>query len=409
MTMRMLSRILTLTGALTFAAGAQALTVPLNRSLLSADTYQRLSSAQHMIESGEYDNALTRLNSLVSRVQADGYEYAVTLQNIAYVYISRGDFNAALPYMNRAMRENAMPPSAQRQLVLDLGKLYARVGQYSEAQRVMNVYLKAESNPPADADMLIATVDAKLGQCHSALPYAKRATDKNGAAPESWYQLWIACAYGTKQYNSAVDGLYAALERWPDKADYWRQLGQTYAQNGDDDKALGVFALMYRQGLAQSEQDYLNLVSLYMHNNEPYEAANVLQKGLDAGTVAANEGNYDLLAATWLDAKEYEKAITSLGQAAKYAKTGDAYLKQAQLYQQSHEWFSVVKATQRALQKGSLRRPGRAWLLQGVAQAENKQYPEAATALKEASKYEDVRGEAEAWLRFVNARAGQSF
>lgn len=407
--MRSLIRILLATGLLASATIAQAVTVPLSRGLLSTDTYQRLSSVQHMIETGQYDDALNRLNSLLPRVQSNSYEYAVTLQNIAYVYISRGDFNSALPYMNRAMRENAMPPSAQRQLVLDLAKLYARTGQYSDAQRIMGVYIKAEANPPADADMLAATVDAKLGQCRSALPYAKRAVQNNAEAPESWYQLWIACAYSVKQYSAAVDGLYAALERWPDKSDYWRQLGQTYAQNGDNDKALGVFALMYRQGLAQNEQDYLNLVSLYMQNNEPYEAAGVLQKGLDAGIVTANESNYDLLAATWLDAKEYDKAITTLGQAAKYAKTGDAYLKQAQLYQQSHEWFSVIRATQRALQKGSLQRPGRAWLLQGIAQAENKQYPEAATALKEASKYEDVRGEAETWLRYVNTRAGQGF
>ncbi|HET7396376.1 MAG TPA: tetratricopeptide repeat protein [Gammaproteobacteria bacterium] len=409
MSMRTLIRILILSCLLATAAVAQAVTVPLNQGLLSSDTYQRLNSAQHLIASGQYDDALTRLNSLAPRVQSNSYEYAVTLQNIAYVYISRGDFNSALPYMNRAMRENAMPPAAQRQLVLDLGKLYARAGQYSDAQRVMGVYLKAESNPPPDADMLIALTDAKLGQCRSALPYAKRALENNSTAPESWYQLWIACAYTAKQYNSAIDGLYAALGRWPDNANYWRQLGQTYAQNDEQDKALGVFALMYRQGLAQNEQDYLNLVSLYMQNNEPYEAANVLQKGLEAGVVGANEDNYDLLAATWLDAKEYDKAIASLGEAAKYAKTGDAYLKQAQLYQQSHEWFSVVKATQRALQKGSLHRPGRAWLLQGVAQAENKQYPEAAAALKEAAKYEDVKGEAETWIRFVDARANQSF
>ncbi|HET7921323.1 MAG TPA: tetratricopeptide repeat protein [Gammaproteobacteria bacterium] len=407
--MRNILNKLGLVAGLALATSVQAVTIPLNRSLLSTDTFQRLNSAQHMIDSGDYNNALARLNSLVPRVQSNSYEYAVTLQNIAYLYISRGDYTNALTYMNRAMRENAMPPTAQRQLVFDLAKLYARTGQYAEAQKVMGAYLRAESNPPPDAEILIANIDAKLGQCRTALPYAKRAVTRNNAAPESWYQLWIACAYSAKQYAAAVDGLHAALERWPGNADYWRQLGQTYAQAGDSDRALGVFALMYQQGLAQNEQDYLNLVSLYMRNNEPYEAANVLQTGLNAGTVSATEANYDLLAATWLDAKEYDKAIASLGQGAKYAKSGDTYLKQAQLYQQSHEWFSVIKATQRALQKGSLRRPGRAWLLQGVAQAENKQYAEAANALKEAAKYADVRGEAEAWMRYIAARTGQSY
>lgn len=409
MNRRLLIRIVVMAGMLVVAGIAHSATVPLNRDLLSNDTYQRLASAQGMMQSGDYNGALVLLDGLVSRVKNNSYEYAVTEQNIAYVYINRGDYNGALPPMLGAVQQHAMPPDEQLSAVLDLGKLYARTGQYDDAQRVIAAYLKAESNPSPDADILVANVDAKLGQCRTALPYVKRALDRSSNAPESWYQLWIACAYSTKQYANAVDGLYAALERWPENADYWRQLGQTYAQDGDNAKALGVFALMYRQGLAQTEQDYLNLVSLYMQNNEPYEAASVLQTGLDKSVVAANEGNYDLLAATWLDAKEYDKAIASLGLAAQYAKTGDAYLKQAQLYQQTHEWFSVVKAAQRALQKGSLRRPGHAWLLQGVAQAENKQYPEAAAALKQAAKYEDSRVEAETWLRYVEARAGQSF
>lgn len=392
------------------ASGASAaVTVPLNQNRLSGSTYSQLSSAQRMMNGGDYNGALVLLNGLISRVRGDHYEYAVTELNIAYAYINRGNYNSAVLHMVGAVQEHAMPPAEQLAAVLDLGKLYARTGQYNNAQRVMKAYLTAKSNPSPDADILMANVEAKLGQCRAALPYARRATSRNSSAPESWYQVWIACAYNTKEYNNAITALYAALEHWPDKADYWRQLGQTYAQTGDNAKALGVFALMYRQGLMQSQQDYLNLVSLYMHNNEPYEAAGVLQKGLSTGTVAANESNYNLLAATWLDAKEYNKAIVSLGQAAKYAKSGDTYLKQAQLYQQTHEWFSVVRATQRALKKGSLKHPGRAWLLQGVAQAENKQYPEAASALKQAARYPDVRGSAANWMRYVETRSGQTF
>lgn len=394
---------------LTVGGAAAGVTVPLNQNLLSGSTYSQLSSAQRMMETGDYNGALVLLDKLESRVRGNRYEYAITELNIAYVYINQSNFNSAVSHMLGAVQEHAMPPAEQLAAVLDLAKLYARTEQYSNAQRIMSAYLKASSNPPPDAEILMANVEAKLGQCRAALPYAKRAVNRNEGAPESWYQVWIACAYSIKDYNSAITALYAALEHWPNNADYWRQLGQTYAQAGDNSRALGVFALMYRQGLAQNEQDYLNLVSLYMQHNEPYEAATVLQKGLHAAVVTANEANYNLLAATWLDAREYDKAISTLGEAAKYAKTGDAYLKQAQLYQQTHEWFSVVRATQKALQKGNLKHPGQAWLLQGVAQAENKQYPEAASALKEAAKYADARGLAETWIRYVETRAGQTF
>lgn len=388
------------------AVSAQAMAPPLNRSLLSTDTYQRLNSAQQMLANGDYAGALARLNSLLPRVQSNGYELAVTQQNIAYVYISRDDYQGALPYMLRAMQQNALPPEAQRALVLDLAKLYARTGQYSDARRVLDALQQAGPVSSMDAEMLAATLDARQGRCREALPHIQRALQASAAPPESWYQLQLSCLYQLHEYDGAVNVLYTLLGRWPDRSSYWRQLGENYAQLGDGARALAVYALMQRQGLLQSEQDYLTLMSLYLQNREPYQAGQVLGAGLQAGTVTANEANYRLLAQAWLAARDQDKAIAALGQAARLAQNGEPYLQQAELYQQTHEWFSVIDATQKALAKGGMRRPGRAWLLQGIARTQNKQYPQAETALKQAEKYDDSRAQAEIWLRYLQTRSG---
>jgi hypothetical protein len=86
------------------------------------------------------------------------------------------------------------------------------------------------------------------------------------------------------------------------------------------------------------------------------------------------------------------------------AKTGDACVAKAQIYAARHEWFSVIDTAKKAIAKGSLKRPGRAWLLQGLAQVENHQYDDGATSLREALKYDDSRTLAEAWLRYLNSR-----
>ncbi|MGH8400087.1 MAG: tetratricopeptide repeat protein, partial [Gammaproteobacteria bacterium] len=184
---RSVIRILVFSGAFAIACTAQAVTVPLNRSLLSGDTYQRLNSAQQMMQSGDYNGSLATLGELASRVKNNNYEYAITELNIAYVYINHGDYRSALPPMLGAVQQHAMPQTEQLGAVLDLGKLYARAGQYDDAQRVVNAYLKADQSPPPDADMLVADIYAGLGQCRSALPYAKRALDNDSSAPESWY------------------------------------------------------------------------------------------------------------------------------------------------------------------------------------------------------------------------------
>jgi len=49
---------------------------------------------------------------------------------------------------------------------------------------------------------------------------------------------------------------------------------------------------------------------------------------------------------------------------------------------------------------------GRAWLLQGIAQVQNRQYDEGTASLREAAKYDESRTQAEAWLHFLSARNG---
>jgi tetratricopeptide (TPR) repeat protein len=126
---------------------------------------------------------------------------------------------------------------------------------------------------------------------------------------------------------------------------------------------------------------------------------------MQSGGVPANEANFMLLASAWQDAGEDERAVAALGEAAKAAKSGDAYLAQAQIFAGRHEWSAVLDTAKKAIAKGSLRRPGRAWLLQGIAQVQNRQYDDGASSLREALKYDESRAQAEAWLRFLNTRS----
>jgi pentatricopeptide repeat protein len=198
--------------------------------------------------------------------------------------------------------------------------------------------------------------------------------------------------------------LEAALSRYPDQTQYWAQLGNAYAQAGDASKALAVYALMYRQGLIRQSQDYLDLASLYMQNNVPYQAALVLQEGLQSGAVSASESNYTLLADAWQDAGDLDRAVAALGEAEKQSKSGDPLVAQAQIYTQRHEWFSAIDTAKKAIAKGGLKRPGRAWLLQGIAQVQNRQYDEGTASLREAAKYDDSRAQADAWLHYLSVR-----
>jgi pentatricopeptide repeat protein len=318
--------------------------------------------------------------------------------------VARGDYANALAALQPAVQQGILPGAEQREAQLTLGKLLVANGQSQPGLDMLRNSLQGEASPPPDVLMALAQGYAQAGQCRQAIPEAKRAVESAADAPAEWYQLLISCLYQDHDYAGAAEQLEAALSHYPEQTQYWAQLGNAYAQAGDPSKALAVYALMYRQGLIRQSQDYLNLASLYTQNNVPYQAALTLQEGLQSGAVAASEANYTLLANAWQDAGDLDRAVAALGEAEKQSRSGDPLVAQAQIYTQRHEWFSAIDSAKKAISKGGLKRPGRAWLLQGIAQVQNRQYDEGTASLREALKYDDSRAQAEAWLHFLSVR-----
>jgi len=375
----------------------------LNQGLISSALFRKMHSVQAQIRAGQYSDAATQLGYLQG-VATNAYESAVVKELTSDLYIARGDYASALATLQPVVQQNALPGSEQREAQLSLGKLQVAAGQYQAGLDTLRTWLSGQDNPPPDALVTVAQAYAQLGQCRQAVPSVKRAIDLTAEPPPEWYQLWISCLYQQNDYATAAEALQALVARFPEQNQYWQQLGEAYAQSGDASKALAVYVLMYRQGFVRQPQDYMNLVSLYLQNNIPQQAAEALQEGLQSNVLPGSEANYMLLASAWQQAGDRDKAVAALGQAVQVAKSGDAYLEQAQIYAARHEWFSVIDSAKKAIAKGSLKRPGRAWLLQGMAQVENNQLDEGANSLREALKYDESRALAEAWLRYLNGR-----
>ena len=384
------------------AAAAEADTI-INQDQVSSSLYHKMRAIQGLIHDGQYAEAQNQL-AYVQGIATTPYEAAVVRELYSDLYVARGDYSNALTALQPVVQQGILPAFEQRDAQLSLAKLLVANGQYQAGLDTIHTWMLGQDNPPADALITLAQAYAQLGQCRQSAPSAKRAIDLAAEPPQEWYQLWISCLYQLHDYAGAADALQALLARYPDQVQYWQQLGQAYSQSGDSSKALAVYALMYRQGLIRQSQDYMNLTSLYLQNNLPYQAATVLAEGLQSTAVQPSEANYMMLASAWQAANDPDKAVAALSQAVAVSKSGDAYVEQAQIYAARHEWFTVIDATKKALAKGALRRPGRAWLLQGVAQIQNRQYDDGAASLREAQKYDDARAQAEAWLRYLSSR-----
>ncbi|MDH5257856.1 MAG: hypothetical protein OEX07_07600, partial [Gammaproteobacteria bacterium] len=214
--------------------------------------------------------------------------------------------------------------------------------------------------------------------------------------------LAAAIHFELELFRESVHLLQQAINSFPGEKDFWRQLAYVYREIGESENAIASLNLAYHSGLLNAD-DILLLSRLHLSQENSYKAAELVQNGLKNGIVPTNKNSISLLARSWRQARELEKAASSYATLASLEKNGEAYYQQAQVYLEMREWKLATTALENALDKGLDQDKGRAYLLLGVAQYELNQLDSAKRSLKFASNNEEVKKQAQQWLQQVKS------
>ena len=114
-----------------------------------------------------------------------------------------------------------------------------------------------------------------------------------------------------------------------------------------------------------------------------------------------NLRNLKFMAQSWNLAKETEKAIPVMEEAASMSDDGELDAQLAQLFLNSDQWDKAIAAADRALEKGELGNPGLPHLIKGMSLFNKKQFALALQELAEAEKYKESKRIAEQWGQYV--------
>lgn len=372
-------------------------------TFMSPRTYSRITEATEAMNAGEYQEAFEELRDLAADVQDSPYELAVTLQTTAYVFIGQDKYEQAADYLERALNLNALPAEPEQGVIYALAQIYGVLGQYEKTVSMMTGWLKTAEDPPPDAYITLANAYYSLERYNEAYRTVKSAIARMKEPKEQWLKLALGIEYELEKYSEAAKTLELLVANWPNEKQYWRQLSGIYIELGEDQKALATMALAYEKGALEDEDEYLNLVRLYILNEVPYPGAELLSDLLDQEMVERNKENYELLGQAWVQAREFEKSIDALKAAASYAEDGALFIRAAQLEMSLADWEGAEAAARSAIEKGGLTSEdeGTAWLLIGTSAAEQDDFDTAVKAFEEARGYPETRENASQWLAFV--------
>jgi len=213
--------------------------------------------------------------------------------------------------------------------------------------------------------------------------------------------------YQLKEFSGAIAILKQLILNFTDEKRYWRNLASIYASQGRLQDALVVMEMFYVQDMMEIENDYMLLSQMFAYNELPFRTATILQEGIDKGFVKDNDKNWKDVASNFHVAGDLKQAIAAYGRSATKTDSGEMDLKRAELLADNDQFELAVVGFDRALQKGSLQDPGKAYFRKGIALFGLANYDSAMATLRQASKYANWRSKVRQWSNYIKGVKGQ--
>jgi tetratricopeptide (TPR) repeat protein len=365
--------------------------------------YRRLERAFAALADQRYNEVLEALDEMKPNYKLNHHERALMWQTYGYAYTNLEKYPEAADGFARCLAEDALPAAATLHTRYNLAQLLVMLERPDEAIAEFDKWFVDARNPSPTAYYMAAMAHMQKGDNGEALRLANQALERTTTPKESLLQLILALRLKQEDYAGAEPTLMRLIELYPKKS-YWMQLAAVYSETGRHEKALTTLELAHTQGLLDQSSEYTALAQMYLYNQIPYEAAKVLQEGLEMMVLERDPKTLQLLADSWLHARERERALPPMREAATLAADGNVYVRVAQILVEQERWGEARGALAAALEKGGLHHPGHASLLLGIANVNEQRWGEAEQAFAMAAADEQTEQAAAYWLQHLASR-----
>jgi tetratricopeptide (TPR) repeat protein len=375
---------------------------------LRNSVYEKLAEAQEAAEAKDLATAEQVLQDMINdrRNELNSYELANVYNLYAFIHYSREDYAKALEAYENVVRQPDIPLAMEINTRYTVAQLHFVQENWREGIDALLKWFDMSESAPANAYVLLAQGYYQLEDFPKALENVEIAIqmnrEKDKTPKEQWYNLARFLYTEKGDVDSALATLEELLTHYP-KKDYWMQLSFMYSEKNNEVRQLGSMETAYVQDLLEKDGEFRNLASLYLSQGVPYKAGKVLEDGFAEDVVEDTSKNYELMAGSWRQAQEIDKAIPAMETAAQKSDDGELYAQLGSVYLDGDEFEKAIEAINSGLQRGGLKRPDTARLVLGMAHFNLEQYDRAREAFRAAGRDERSEQYARQWIQYMNS------
>lgn len=357
-----------------------------------------LEAEQAAITNKDYATAIAKLNQLRG-MELNCYEESAVIRISAYIKIEQGDRQGAIRDLLDALAKGYIPPQDTAQTYYNIAQIYLQMEDIKTSLDYMQKWLAAGGKADRQQKWQLAVLYQRVDNFKEAIRYAEEVRRDDGAKfDQPLYDLLVFLYNETGDQAKLAAVLETLVERNPTERKYWDAIAGNYFNGNEQRKAFEVQKAMYLAGLLKTEDEIMRIVNFYNQFNAPYYAAKVLEKEMNAGRVKKTTEKMSLLADFYQVAREHEKAIPVIRQAAEMGGGGAMYERLGASYSEIQKWKETEDALQQALKMGGVKDRGTIWVRIGQSRFERGDRAGAKEAFRQAGN-QGGRG----WLEFMQS------
>lgn len=366
---------------------------------LSSKTGELYLEAQNaLVVDDDAAAALVGINKLKA-LPLNCYEEGAVLGLSAQVKIESGDYLGAITDLRTSLDKGYIPAENRLAVLKTIYQIYFQEEKLAEGWDFAQKWMAAGGKPTRDEKWSFAIANNNLNNFAAAVPWAEQVFEADGNNAQDAVTNFLIFLYdktGQKAKKAAL--IERLLERDPTKRIYWDAISGDYQSAGDDAKAFEVQKAMYLGGILQKEEEIERIVQFYNLLDAPYQAARILEKEMNAGRITKDYENLELLANLYQVAREHDKAIPVITEAAKLSPNGEMFERLGRSYADLQKWEESEKALIQGLNKGGVNDTGLAWVQIGQSRYERNDRAGAREAFRKANNRAS-----RSWLDFMDS------
>ena len=391
------------------------------RQSVSQSCAKKLESVQEILNGGkagsEKELDAKQLNSLIRQLRDSmssecdsSYEKSQVYNLLGFVYYSLNNSAKAVASYKSMVAEPDVDIRQKIDAYYTLAQLYMMLEDYPNAALQLEAWMANSDVVSADGKVLLAQVYYQLNRKGEALVLLNKAIDtvklEGGTPKENWWLLQKVLYFDKGDNKKVIAILKQLIAHYP-KHLYWHQLGGMYGEIEESSHRLASLDILYLDKALTKSRDLVSLAYLYLGADVPFRAAQILELGIEQKIIESSSKNLELLGGAWQQARETQKALKPLKQAAEKSETGETWSRLAMVYLDLDENTQAVKAARNALKKGQLKYPAYTQMTLGNALVNLNCYRDAAEVFGQAAKEKKSEKTAKQWQSYVLGEANR--